>query len=477
MSSNNHTNGIGNGADISSSSSLSSSAFHVRLTYPSALEGSAQEKTTSSPPCSLRVPHLPNNKNKEEESSHRLVAVRYFLDRPGYDLSHSSVRLWHNPPPKCTACDIQKFLHQLGIEPRKYDLLVEIHIDQLQSYMMIDACITSGVLWDFSDVTYTDPGILNIRLTDLAHAQELDKSYHSLRSLPTGTHPGISFPSSQLSMPSVQPLAPQPIHNLHSQHANTIPIGLFAFSISLGLETAELMGHLVPGTVSKAFVLTFGPYMLMVGGLIEFSTGVFQIFRNNIYGATAFMGFGSFWFANGLALILKTFFSGDIPDEIFLDTDDPWGHCIRSLFILAFAAVLLMQTFAMNKLSSMLMFLVCCKVSVGAFTGWSESLKWAQLGLGYVSSAFAFYVFTTELTNQVYHREVLPVFKWSEKDSPEETFGAAGRPVGTTLYSRAVRLRQASAPTIPGVRSLQLPASVHTTTSTDSRIETIDKDV
>ena len=125
-----------------------------------------------------------------------------------------------------------------------------------------------------------------------------------------------------------------------------------------------------------------------------------------------------------------------------------------------------MQTFVMNKLSSTLMFLVCAKVFVGAFTGWSEALKWAQLVFGYMASFFAFYVFTTELTNQVYHREVLPVFKWSEKGSPEEVFGAAGRPVATTLYSRAARLRQASAPTIPGVRSLQMPTSCPSGTKT-----------
>jgi len=67
-------------------------------------------------------------------------------------------------------------------------------------------------------------------------------------------------------------------------------------------------------------------------------------------------------------------------------------------------------------------------------------------------SCLAFYVFMVEFTNQVYHREVFRVHKWSIKDSPEEVFGLAGR--GQTLYSKAARLRQARYPNVPGVRAV-----------------------
>lgn len=357
-----------------------------------------------------------------------LVAVRYFLDRPGYGLSQSSARLWLDPPSTCTAVHVQCFLTDQGIALD--DLLVEIFIDKFQSYMLLEACIASCVEWDFSDVSYAEPGILNIRLTDLTHAQQQDLEQQQQRE--------------QLSPGQQQPQ--------QQEIANTTPIGLFAFSIMAALETAELMGRLIPGSVDESFVFVWGPYMMMCGGLLQITAGIFQIFRNNIYGTTAFLGYGSFWFSTGLKVVLETFFSGDIPEDL-LQSEDPWGGFIRQMFQLAFSAVLLKQTFVMNKLSSTLIFLVCIKIFAASLTGFSEGMKWLQLIAGWVMSVFAFYVFCTELTNQVYHREVFPVFRWSEKHSPEEVFGAAGR--SRTLYSKAARLRQASHPTQQAVRAVR----------------------
>jgi hypothetical protein len=53
---------------------------------------------------------------------------------------------------------------------------------------------------------------------------------------------------------------------------------------------------------------------------------------------------------------------------------------------------------------------------------------------------------------QVYHKEVFPVFRWSEEHSPAEVFGAAGR--SGTLYSKAARLRQARYPNVRTLREV-----------------------
>ena len=183
--------------------------------------------------------------------------------------------------------------------------------------------------------------------------------------------------------------------------------------------------------------------MFFVGGLMQIIVAIFQLLRNNVRGATAFLGFGSFWFSNGLIEILDTFFASDTtPANDLSGVNDPWGNFIRLMFISAFSCALLVQTFAMNRLSSTLIGLLCLKNFAAAFAGWSKAAQWVQFALGWTTAVFAFYVFLVELTNQIYQREVFRVFKWSEQHSPEEVFGAPGR--SGTLHSKATRLRQAN---------------------------------
>lgn len=373
----------------------------------------------------------------------RMVVVRYFLDRPGYNLDNSSSRLWKNPPVTCSPADIAAFLREQGIrDDSDKKLLVELFLDAFRSYMLLEVCGEDGVQFNFKDTTIQQPGILNIRLTDVAATEAQESS----------------------PAPAVVSAAPR------LQFCNTSPIGLFAFSMTIALESAELFGRLVPGTVDESFVLIWGPYAFFVSGLLQLIAGMWEVTRNNIYGATAFMAFGSFWLANGLKIILVNYFPDEIPSEL-LAASDPTGNCIRNLWISAFLCVLFKETLVMNKLSSTLIALVVCFVAATAFSGWSEAMEWIQLIIGCIVSLLSFYVFTAEFTNEVYHQQVsvpmwqrciwhyaniqkfthsdsfffsfLQVFDlhpWST-ESPEEIFGAPGR--RNKLQIKAVELRTA----------------------------------
>lgn len=212
----------------------------------------------------------------------------------------------------------------------------------------------------------------------------------------------------------------------------------------VGLETATVMGTLVPNFVNPSFALAWGPYMFFSGGLLMVVTGLLQVFRNNIYGAVAFLGFGSFWFANGCKVILDTHFSDpetSVAGAELLEQQDPWGSLIRACYVLAFTLALLKQTLTMSKLSTTLIALLSFKIVGQAGAGWSDAAAWVQVIFGWLTSWFAFYVFLVEFTNQVYHRDVFCTYKWSVQNSPEEVFGAAGK--SQTLYSKATKLRQA----------------------------------
>ena len=212
----------------------------------------------------------------------RLVAVRYFLDRPGYGLHNSAVRLWFEPPARCTPTALQLFLNEQGIALD--DLLVEVYLDRFQSFMLLEACEAAAIEWNLKDTTPDDPGILNIRLTDVTYAARLDTDLS--KSSGSNGGPGSAPPPAEKA--AAAPAAAHP-------HANTTPVGLFSFAMMVGLETAQVMSQLVPDFVSPAYILAWGPYMFFVGGVLQIFTATLQVLRNNIYGAVAFYGFGSFW--------------------------------------------------------------------------------------------------------------------------------------------------------------------------------------
>ena len=383
----------------------------------------------------------------------RLVVVRYFLDRPGYGLHNSVARFWFHPPPVISPAHVQIFLKQQGIALP--GLLVEIFLDRFESFMVLEGCEASGIEWDVENTTFNRPGILNVRLTDMAHAQWMEES-QLMEDVNNRTETTASLHVSGKAEESPPHVAPElvkpreaaPPPHAQNQQANSTPLGLFSFSMMVGLETTALTMSLFPGLVEPSFRLAWGPYMFFVGGLLQVIVGTLQVFRNNLYGAVAFLGFGTFWFANGTTVILENHFSGEgtLAEELLTGTADQVGAFVRTLFILAFTGALLTQTFVMSKLSTTLITLLTFKLIVQACRVMGDQhdgvLSWLQLIIGGLTSAFAFYVFLVEFTNNVYHKQVFKTFKWSEKHSPEEVYGAPGN-VGT-LHSKAARLRQAN---------------------------------
>jgi len=387
----------------------------------------------------------------QTSESIRIVAVRYFLDRPGYGLHNSAMRLWWHPPALCTAREIQDFLQVQGIALP--GLLVELYLDQFQSFMSLEACHENCIEWDFATTSAAQPGHVNVRLTDLALAQAVlkEETVRELNERGNGGAannrnddrrkallPPFTTPASSYAAPTAQQLV------------NVTPAAMFSFSMAVGLEATSLLIKLVPNNkwVTPAFYLSLGPYVFFVGGLVQFVVGIFQVLRNNVYGATAFMVFGGFLLSDGGILILKTYFAtpDTLADELTSMTN-PLGDFFRLFFVFAFVCGLEVQTFTMNKLSTALIALLCGKVLASSLVGFAKGhgALWAQFVLDVLTSTLAFYIFLVEFTNEVYHREVFSVWRWSEEYSPEEVFGAAGRT--GTLQSKAARLRQAHAPT------------------------------
>jgi uncharacterized protein len=416
-------------------------AYSVSRPSLSSGDGTGTNGETTAPCLNLSV------LSADLPASTRLVAVRYFLDRPGYGLHNSAVRLWFDPPARARPQDVVDFLkeQQIALD----GLLVEVYLDRFRSFMMLDACTAACIEWEFGDTSPSSPGMINVRLTDLGAADaDADAAASAMMAESGGGTVGGNGAAAGggfLPAPPSTLLATAPSTNgggRPHEIANVSPLGLFAFSMTLGLECVTFLPVLVPGSMNGYFVLLFAPYAFFVSGLLQFVVGLFEVVRSNIYGATAFLGFGVFWMGNGLTAILQHYFAvaGTTALEMLAVTS-PWFHVAKNVYLLAFSLMLLVQTFAMNRLSTILIALVSAKIFVSLFSPWSVGVLWTEFVLGLATSAFAFYVFAVEFTNQVYHREVLPVYKWSEHHSPGEAFGARG--MAGTLQSKATKLRLA----------------------------------
>jgi uncharacterized protein len=348
--------------------------------------------------------------------SKHLVVVRYYLDRAGYDLHNSSSRFWKDPPAVATPGDIADFLDQQSIK-RKDDakMLVEVFLDKFGSFMLLEVCAANNVSFDFGSAIPENPGILNIRLTDL----------------------------SELTTQQNATTATAAAAGNHRQHCNTSPVGLFAFSMTVALDSLNLLRKLVEGSVDASFWLTWGPYAFFVSGLLQFVVGLNEITRNNVWGATAFLAFGCFWMANGLKIILLTYFSDGI-DVKYLPASGTITNgadtFVREFMIMIFAFVLLKQTFIMNKLTTGMISTLIAYLFAASLGGWYEAAEWIKMILGFVLALYALFLFYAELTNEVYHREVVCLYPWNV-NSTIEAFGAAGRT--NTLQTKAVDLRTA----------------------------------
>ena len=241
----------------------------------------------------------------------RVVAVRYFLDRPGADLTKASVRIYQNPPAACKASDVKAYLERQNLVPA--GSVCEVYLDAFEAFMAVDACDTSGVIFDLEKSTAADPRDIAVRIT-----------------------------SPTLTASTEAPRKPP-------RQCNMGPCGLFAFSLLMGLEATWLTYELRPnsGYVHEPFYATWSAYAFFIGGLLQLLVGILEVFRNNVYGATAFMAFGSFWLANGIQMLIRTYFPEEIPDVY--TGKDAWGHAIRYFYLAGFVGGLWIQTLKINK--------------------------------------------------------------------------------------------------------------------------------
>jgi len=177
------------------------------------------------------------------------------------------------------------------------------------------------------------------------------------------------------------------------------PLGLNGFALTtflLSLVNAGFIPAAAAGHVWLTCALIFGGAAQMMAGLWEFKT-------RNVFGATAFISYGSFWIALALAVIFQK--SGIIPD-----TD---MKLLLAWFLTAwtiFTFYMWLGSFATNKALTVvftLLLITFILLDIGHF----GDPAWNRVaGLFGLATAFsAWYASAAGILNTVYGRVVLPV--------------------------------------------------------------------
>lgn len=182
------------------------------------------------------------------------------------------------------------------------------------------------------------------------------------------------------------------------------PLGLAAFALTTFTLSVFNSGFL-PVTLEPIVL----PLALYYGGAAQIIAGVMEFFKNNTFGALAFVSYGAFWMSFSYILGHPELLAKASP------ADAP--HAI-GLFLLGWTIFTAYMTFAVTKVNGALLATFCMLLiaficlTLGKFTGASI---WTTLGgyTGIITALLAWYASAAGVTNSTFGRVVFPV--WPRK--------------------------------------------------------------
>src|SRR5215467_217286 len=204
--------------------------------------------------------------------------------------------------------------------------------------------------------------------------------------------------------------------------ADPAPLGLAAFA----LTTFVLSMHNAFGGGRTPLLAFFG-FAIFYGGLAQFTAGMWEYRRNNVFGATAFGTYGGFWM--GLAAFVALVVFGKVA------TGDVAPSLAWILFSFAVFNTYMMFWSARINMAVFLVFLTLeateILLFIGNLAGNAAGSGVVQIGglVGILTAAVAWYASAAGVVNNMSETPVLPV------GSP--LWGAAGARSGAAATRQA----------------------------------------
>lgn len=178
--------------------------------------------------------------------------------------------------------------------------------------------------------------------------------------------------------------------------ANPAPLGLTGF----GLTTILLNIHNAGFYPNNSMILGMG---IFVGGIAQIIAGILESKKNNTFGLTAFIAYGSFWLSLVAILALPRLGIADKADETAMGFYLlVWGVFTFGMFI---------GTLRLNRALQVVfgsLVILFALLALGDFTH-NPTIKIIAGYEGIICGLSAFYAAIAQVLNEVYGRVVLPV--------------------------------------------------------------------
>jgi succinate-acetate transporter protein len=178
--------------------------------------------------------------------------------------------------------------------------------------------------------------------------------------------------------------------------ANPAPLGLFGF----GLTTILLNIHNAGFYPNNAMILGMG---IFVGGIAQIIAGVLEAKKNNTFGTTAFVLYGSFWLSLVAIWALPRLGLADKADETAM------GFYLIIWCLFTFG--MFIGTFRLNRALQVVfgtLVILFALLAIGDFTH-NPAIKIIAGYEGIICGLSAFYAAIAQVLNEVYGRTVLPL--------------------------------------------------------------------
>lgn len=189
--------------------------------------------------------------------------------------------------------------------------------------------------------------------------------------------------------------------------ANPSALGLLGLAMVTLVASTQKLGITGGETHSVAFVL---PWAIFLGALAQFIAGLYDFKHNNTFGATAFCGYGFFWFGVAMSWMIKLGMFG--PAAATTADVNQLGFAFLGYFI--FTVYMTIGAMGTHKVLFSIFFLIDL-LFLGLFMStlgwggeaWHELAAWSELGIAILS----FYGSAAAVLNTHYNKVVLPVGK------------------------------------------------------------------
>jgi len=178
--------------------------------------------------------------------------------------------------------------------------------------------------------------------------------------------------------------------------ANPAPLGLLGFGMTTVLLNIHNAGFFELGTM----ILAMG---LFVGGTAQLLAGIMEWKKNNTFGTTAFIGYGSFWIALVFSIVMPKLGMGTAPNHIAMGAFlSMWGLFTLGMFI---------ATLKLNRALQVVfgtLVILFALLAIGDFTH-NATIKMIAGYEGIICGLSAIYACLAQIINEVHGKTILPL--------------------------------------------------------------------